>query len=203
MEITEQKTALIFLADGFEEVEALTIVDYLRRAGVAALTVAVPTDAMKKDNMVTSSHKITVVADYTWKQFEKEFTDKLPDLVFAPGGMPGSVNLGEDKKVLDFFDRCFDANKFVAAICAAPALVLSKTKALMGKKWTCAPGMEERAEGTVVAGSTYVNDRPFITDGNVITGRGAGAAEEMALELVWLLCGSETSKSLRGKICAR
>lgn len=203
MEITEQKKALVFLADGFEEVEALTVVDYLRRAGVAALTVAVPTDEMKKDNMVTSSHKVTIIADYTWKQFQKEYADKLPDLVYAPGGMPGSINLSQNKEVLDFFDKCFEANKFVAAICAAPALVLSRTKVLLGKRWTSFPDMIDKAEPTVVASSTYVEDSPFVTDGNVITGRGAGAAEEFALELIWLLCGSDMSKKIHEKICAR
>lgn len=197
------KTALVFLAEGFEEVEALTVVDYLRRSGVNVLTVGVPTDEMKKDNVVTSSHKVTVIVDLTWKQFEKDFGSNLPDLVYAPGGMPGSKHLAADKKVLAYFDKCFDANKFVTAICAAPALVLSKTHVLMGKKWTSFPGMKDMAEPTVLAGSTYTEDSPFVTDGNVITGRGAGCAEPFALELVRLLCGADKAKWLREKIVAR
>lgn len=197
------KTAIVFLADGFEEVEALTVVDYLRRAGVNVLTVAVPSDTMKRDNIVTSSHKVTMYADLSFKQFEKDFDERTADLVYTPGGMPGSINLSKCERVLSFITECFEKNKVVAAICAAPALVLSKTKVLTGKKWTCFPNMEDDADSTGTAGSTHLCDVPFVTDGNVVTGRGAGCTEQLAMELVRLLCGSEVAQKLKTKTVQR
>ncbi|MBQ5999570.1 MAG: DJ-1/PfpI family protein [Treponema sp.] len=206
------KTAVVFLADGFEEVEALTPVDYLRRAGAEVFTVAVPSPTMNDEYIATGSHKIPVITDMSFKEFKAEFTDELPDLVFCPGGMPGSKNLGNNQDVLDFMKRCFDAEKYVSAICAAPAVVLAKTGVLQNKNWTCYPGMETSVEEycgsaelaeEVMKGSTHKRDVPFITDGNVITSRGAGTAEQFAMELVRLLCGDEVVAKLKAACCQR
>lgn len=197
------KTAIVFLADGFEEVEALTVVDYLRRAGVTVKLVAVPSPTMKKDNVVESSHKVKVFSDLTFKEFKKEFATTLPDLTYAPGGMPGSINLSNNQDVLDFFNKCSDNGKYVCAICAAPALVLSKTHVLVGKKWTCFPGMQESANKEGIKGSTHIDTEPFVTDGNLITGRGAGAAEQFAMECVRLLCGQEVMQKIKVKSVQR
>lgn len=206
------KTAVVFLADGFEEVEALTPVDYLRRAEVEVITVAVPSPTMNDEYIAISSHKVPVVADMNFKEFKEEFSGELPDLVFCPGGMPGSSNLGNNQVVLDFIKRCFDAGKYVSAICAAPAVVLAKTGILKNKNWTCYPGMETSVEEycgsaelaeEVMRGSTHKRDVPFITDGNVITSRGAGTAEQFAMELVTLLAGQEKAAKLKAACCQR
>ena len=100
------KSAVVFLADGFEEVEALTPVDYLRRAGVEVFTVAVPSTTMNDPYIVMGSHKIPVIADMNFDEFKQEFETELPDLVFAPGGMNGSKNLAANEEVLSFIKKC-------------------------------------------------------------------------------------------------
>ena len=206
------KTAVVFLADGFEEIEALTPLDYLRRAGAEVFTVAVPSPTMNDEYIAISSHKVPVVADMNFKEFREEFSMELPDLVFCPGGMPGSANLGNNQDVLDFLKRCFGAGKYVAAICAAPAVVLAKTGILQNKNWTCYPGMETSVEEycgsmelaeELMRGSTHKRDVPFITDENVITSRGAGTAEQFAMELVRLLCGDDAVAKLKASCCQR
>lgn len=190
-------TAVVFLADGFEEVEAITVIDYLRRAKVDVKTVAVTTKTMKKDDVVVASHNLKVFADLTFAQFEKETENSLPDLVYVPGGMNGSKNNAENEKVLAFLKKCFDAKKIVSAICAAPALVLSKTDILMGKKWTCYPEMETEAGSDVLKNSCHTKNVPFVTDENLVTGRGAGCTEQLAIELIRLLCGKEMAEHVR------
>ena len=197
------KSAVVFLADGFEEVEALTPVDYLRRAGVEVFTVAVPSSTMNDPYIVMGSHKIPVIADMNFAEFKQEFETELPDLVFAPGGMNGSKNLAANEEVLSFIKKCSEGSKQVAAICAAPALVLSKTGILKGKNWTCYPGMEDEVDADDVEDSTSCANVPFVTDGNITTGRGAGAAEEFTMELVKILCGEEVSEKIRQGTCQR
>lgn len=212
------KNAIVFLADGFEEVEALSVVDYLRRAKLDVTTVKVPgVDASKRckgwtpgildsdrmPRMVVSSHHVPVIADETLEDFAAKCKKELPDCVYAPGGMPGSVNLAGNKEVLDIIRKCFDAGKIVSAICAAPALVLSKTGVLAGKKWTCFPGMESDADASGLQGSTHLTGVPFVTDGNVVTGRGAGCAEQLAIELIRLLADADTAKAVHDKSVQR
>lgn len=200
------KTAVVFLADGFEEVEALTPVDYLRRTHqVEVFTVAVPSETMSDPYIVVGSHKIPVIADLNFSEFKKEFWENLPDLIFCPGGMTGSENLAASKDVTEYIKKCNSAGKYISAICAAPAVVLAKTGVLKGKKWTCYPEMEKDAGkycgkeadfSQVLAGSEHRTESPFQTDGNVITSRGAGTAEQFAMELVRLLAGEETAKKI-------
>lgn len=203
------KNALVFLADGFEEIEALTPVDYLRRSHqVEVTTVAVPSPTMNDPYIVIGSHNIPVIADMNFDEFKANFTadSDLPDLVFFPGGMTGSANLAANAVLTAYIKKCSAAGKFVSAICAAPAVVLAKTGVLKGKNWTCYPEMEKNVEqycekeasvSDVMEGSVHCSDKPFVTDGNVITSRGAGAAEQFAMELVRLLTDSETAEKIR------
>lgn len=200
------KKAIVFLADGFEEVEAITVIDYLRRAGVDVKTVAIPTATIKKTDIVNGSHNISVIADCDFNQFKESYKNELPDLVYVPGGMPGSTNVGNCNDVLDFIKLCFINGKYISAICAAPAVVLAKTGVLKGKKWTCYPGMDVGIEkycscgedlNVTLENSEHIKEVPFVVDGNVITGRGPGTAEQFAMELVKLLVGSEVCDSIK------
>ncbi len=201
------KQALVFLADGFEEIEALTPVDYLRRSHqVEVTTVAVPSPTMNDPYIVMGSHKIPVIADMNFEEFKANFLDELPDLIFFPGGMNGSANLAANNELAAYIKKCFAAGKIVSAICAAPAVVLAKTGILKGRRWTCYPDMEKNVEqycaggisaAEALEGSVHCSENPFETDGNVVTSRGAGTAEQFAMELVHLLTDKETAAKLR------
>ena len=197
------RNAVCFLADGFEEIEALTVVDYLRRGGVEVFTVAVPAKTMNDPYIVTSSHDVPVIADLKFEEFLEDFKDERPDLVFVPGGMPGSSNCAQCEELLDFVKKCFEEGKHVAALCAAPAVVLSKTEILKEKNWTCYPGMEENVDPDDVEDSTHCENIPFVTDGTVTTGRGPGTAEEFAMELVRILCGEDVKEKIKAGSCQR
>jgi 4-methyl-5(b-hydroxyethyl)-thiazole monophosphate biosynthesis len=179
------KKVIVFLADGTEEIEALTPVDMLRRAG-AEVTFA---GAGKKE--CTCSHGVKIVADKT----AAECTGESYDMVVLPGGMPGTLNLGADESVEKITKKAFAEGKFVAAICAAPS-VLGSWGMLEGKRATCYPGFEEKLLGAKLAGEKAVRD------GNVITACGAGAAMDFALMLVSALYGEETGDNLRKAVLA-
>jgi len=181
------KKAVVFIANGSEEIETLTPVDYLRRAGLDVALVAV-----SDDKTVVCSHKVSVIADMTLKEYLSK--NELPDTVVVPGGMPGTTNIAENKDAVDFVARMNGEGKLVAAICAAPALVLPKTGALEGKKWTCYPQMEDAA-GEYRA--NHRSDAPFVHCGNLITGRGPGAAEEFSMEIVRTLVGEEIAAKIK------
>lgn len=180
------KSALVFVTDGTEEVEAVSPIDYLRRAEVSVTVVSVGTAS----RTVTMSRKVSVNADITLESYLSAQSGGLPDAVIVPGGMPGASNIAASKSAVALLEEMFRAGKLVCAICASPALVLSKTSALEGRNWTCYPGMEGNASGFA---SGYKADKPFVHDGNVITGRGPGAAEEFSLEIVRTLCGQDVA----------
>ncbi len=184
------KNVLVFIADGSEEVEALSPIDYLRRAGLAVSVVSVGTAS----RTVTMSHNVSVNADISLESYLSASSSSLPDAVVVPGGMPGAANIAASKSAIALLEECFKAGRLVCAICASPALVLSKTSALEGRLWTCYPGMEGNASAFA---SGYRNDQPFVHDGNVITGRGPGAAEEFSMEIVKTLCGQDSFESIR------
>lgn len=186
-------TIAVFLADGFEEVEALTPVDYLRRAGAEVITVGVVGKVFEKTLIVNGSHNIPVIADISFDEYLEKYGKTLPDAVFCPGGLKGSNNLAATEKLLKHIEDCNAAGKLVSAICAAPSLVLGKTNVMKGKKWTCYPGMAEDSNKEYVPD---YSDEVFITDGNIVTGRGAGAAEQFAMELVRILQGADTAKKV-------
>lgn len=169
---------LAFLANGFEEVEAITVIDILRRAEKKVITVGIG------DNIITGAHGITVVAD-TYDMLV-EFDDDL-EMVFLPGGMPGTINLEKSAAVQKALEYCSENNKYISAICAAPS-ILGHKGLLAGRKACCYPGFEQELEGAEVLYDAVVKD------GNIITSRGAGTAMKLALELVELFTNADRSK---------
>ena len=157
------KTAAVFFADGFEDIEALSPVDYLRRAGVEVITVGVKGMPFNDTMIVTSSHNVPMIMDMSLDSYMKKFGDSIPDCVVCPGGGKGAVNLSECTTLLAHLEKAWDAGRLVAAICAAPAVVLGKTKIPAGKKWTCYPDMEGESKAEYQSG--YSN-KVFVTDGN-------------------------------------
>ncbi|MDD7740892.1 MAG: DJ-1 family glyoxalase III [Fusicatenibacter sp.] len=174
----------VFLADGCEEIEALTPVDLLRRAGEEVCTVSV----MGRREVI-GSHKITILADCTIE--EGEFDDG--DMLILPGGMPGTLNLGGCESLAALIRSYDDRGKRLAAICAAPS-ILGVMGILKGKKAVCFPGFEDKLAGSAVL------EQAAVTDGNVTTGRGMGAAVDFSLELIRVLQGGEAAKKMGEKI---
>lgn len=187
------KTAAVFFADGFEEIEALSPVDYLRRAGVNVIMVAVPSPTTEDKYVVTSAHKIPVIMDTTLDEYLSGYGHNLPDCVICPGGSTGADNLAATEILLKHLEDCYNSKKLVAAICASPAVVLGKTNILKNKKWTCYPGMEDNAKKEYL--DSYENT-VFITDENLVTGRGPGASEQFSMELVKILAGQEIADKI-------
>ena len=178
----------VFLADGFEEIEALTPIDLLRRAGVEAQTVSIYPDR----KTVTGARKIPVNADET---IDKVAVDK-DDVIVLPGGMPGTVNLFECDDLMKMVDDHNGAGGRIAAICAAPAKILGRKGLLKGKKATCYPGLEDLLDG-----ASSVTDS-VVTDGNITTSRGLGTAVDFACELIRLLVDKEKSDTVRASVVA-
>lgn len=172
------KKACIFLAPGFEEVEALTPIDLLRRAGVQVTIVSV-----QKERQVTGSHQITVEADALFE--EMDFADQ--DLFILPGGQPGTNNLKACGKLRDLLNDSCKKGKLLAAICAAPT-VFGDMGLLKGKNATCYPGCEDG-----LTGARHQTD-PVVVDRNLITSRGVGTAIPFALSLIEQLFGKEKSE---------
>lgn len=180
---------LLFLADGFEEIEALTQVDYLRRAGVQVKTVSLG------DEYVVGTRNITVKADALLS--ETEYTGDV-EMVIMPGGMGCRNALMKNERVASVTKKAAEDGKYVAAICASPT-VLAHLGLLKGKKCVCYPGMEEELK----AGGGVFTDKAVVTDGNFVTARAAGASEELAFELIRLLKGKAAAEEVKKSICAR
>lgn len=173
----------VFLANGFEEIEALATVDILRRAGLDVVTVGVGS------KIPVGSHGIPVCAD-----IEENLLDIYAiDGVVLPGGMPGTTNLEASAVVQKALARAIDNNLLVAAICAAPS-ILGHGGYLNGKKATCYPGFEQELFGAIVA------DGGVVADENIITASGAGVAVDFALELVRYFVSDEVATEIRGGI---
>ena len=168
----------VFLAEGFEEVEGLTVVDLLRRAGEEVLMVSIGTSLE-----VTGSHGIKVSADRLFE--EADYSDA--DMLVLPGGMPGTLHLGEHKGLTELLIKFNEADKKVAAICAAPGV-------LKGRKATCYPGCEEKLKGAVLSEEAVVRDK------NVTTSRGVGTAIAFALELISQLEGEVKAHQIKKSI---
>lgn len=176
----------VFLADGFEEIEALTPVDLLRRAGVEVKTVSIYPDRKN----VTGARAVEVKADITIEEVDTG----MADIIVLPGGMPGTVNLLECRELMDMVDEQNGQKKRIAAICAAPARILGSKGLLKGKKATCYPGLENMMDGATPVIKTVV------TDENITTSRGLGTALDFACELITLLCGKEKSDEIRASV---
>lgn len=149
----------ILLADGFEEVEALACCDILRRAELKTVLATIG------EEYVTGSHRITVKADMKAEDIDLETVSGI----VLPGGMPGTLNLQKNETVNKLIDFCRKNDKLIGAICAAP-MILGDLGLLNGKKATCFPGFEENLTGAEII------DDFVVTDGNIITGKGAGAS---------------------------
>ena len=170
----------VFLADGFEECEALAPVDILRRAGIEVITVGIGLAT------VTGSHKIPVVCDIT----EAQVTEELLEGIILPGGMPGTLNLENNTTVQRFIDICAEKNLLISAICAAPS-ILGHKNLLKGRKATCFTGFEKDLTDALVT------DSRVVSDGNIITAYGAGAAFDFGFEILKYLKDQETANQLK------
>jgi 4-methyl-5(b-hydroxyethyl)-thiazole monophosphate biosynthesis len=179
------KRVLIFFAEGFEEVEALTSVDFLRRAGIDVTTVGIG------GSRINSAHNVEIKTDIQMKDFDEKTALGYDALIF-PGGMPGAENISNDPAVNSLVKEFNRKSGLIAAICASPAVVLFPTGILEGRKVTCYPGFEERFDATV----KHSLDRVVI-DGNVITSRGPGTAAEFSIALIETLLSTAEADQIR------
>lgn len=173
----------VFLADGFEIIEALSPVDILTRAKADVKTVGVT------GKLVTSSCGVQVAADITIDEFD--FYDV--EAIVLPGGMPGTLNLEKNPQVQQAIDNAVNTNVIIGAICAAPS-ILGHKGLLDGREATCFPGYEDALQGATLS------EKYVVTDGNFVTARGAGVSVDFGLELVKQLKGEEKSNEIRKTI---
>jgi 4-methyl-5(b-hydroxyethyl)-thiazole monophosphate biosynthesis len=170
----------LFLADGFEECEALAPLDILRRANIEIKTVGIGS------NTIVGSHGISVNCD----TINKDLTfDNLKGIIL-PGGMPGALNLENSQTVQDTIDYCVNNNLLISAICAAPQ-ILGHKGILKSKNATCFPGFEEELKGA------YLKDEKVVCDGNIITACGAGAAFEFGFKILEYFTDKDTANNLK------
>jgi protein deglycase len=180
------KKICIPLADGFEEIEAVTLIDVLRRAGFSVETCGL------NSLQASGSHGITITADMTLDQA----LECAWDLIVIPGGMPGATNLRDDARIGKLLEKTAKAGGYVGAICAAP-IVLAHFGFLKGRKATSYPGFGEQ-----MPGAEYSNDC-VVCDGNVITSRGPGTAMEFALTITEMFAGRLKADELRKQMLVR
>lgn len=180
------KKAYIFLAEGFEEMEAVTPVDLLRRVGVDAKLVSIT-----GSKTVTGAHGVSYQADLLFEEIDKD-----ADALILPGGMPGTLHLQAHQGLAELLMAQYEARKWVAAICAAP-MVLGALGIVMGRKATIYPGMEEH-----LIGAEPATDEVCVS-GNVVTSRAPGTAVAFALKLAELLTDEKTAEALTAEIVFR
>ena len=169
----------VFLANGFEEIEALSPIDILRRGGIEVKTVGIGAKT------VTGSHNVSVLCDLD----ESEVSFDRLEAVVLPGGMPGTLNLENSRTVKAAINFAAENGRMIGAICAAPS-ILGKAGLLNGKKATCFPGFEKYLKGAVLS------DLPAVRDGNIITACGAGAALDFGFELLAAFKGRDAADKL-------
>lgn len=179
-------SVLLLLAEGFEEIEASTVLDLLRRAGVEVVTANV-----SGGDLVRGAHGLAVKADRNLA----EVRDRVFSAVVLPGGMPGSTNLAESADVEHVLKAHAAQGTYVAAICAAP-IVLAKYGLLKGRKATCYPGCEAQLTGA------RIQDEAVVEDGQVITSRGPATAMDFGLTLIEKLVGAAKSREIRRAVLA-
>lgn len=175
----------VFLANGFEEVEALTPVDLLRRSGKEVQLVGVG------GKVITGSHGIAVQTDITDAEI---VLGRELEMMILPGGMPGTLNLEKSEAVQTAIDFCHDREIYIAAICAAPS-ILGHKGLLNGREAIAYPGFEEQLAGAVIS------EHSVVQDGHIITAQGAGAAVAFGLKLAEIFNGKEKAKALADGIC--
>ena len=176
----------MFIADGFEEVEALCPLDIIRRAGLEAVTVGIG----KKE--IVGAHGITVKTDICSRQYGK---GRDFDMIFLPGGMPGTLNLAKSKTVTEAIKNAAEKGRYIAAICAAPS-ILGDMGLLNGKEAICYPGFEKHLTGA------RISQNKVVLDGNILTAVGMGAALDMGLKIVEIFCSKEKSDEIRNAVMA-
>lgn len=174
----------VFLATGFEEVEALTPVDLLRRCGVDVKIVGIGSQIIK------GSHGISVVCDLDDQQITLD--DSL-EMIVLPGGIPGTLNLEKNNVVQEAVDYCIDNDIYIGAICAAPS-ILGNKGLLKGKNAICYPGYENLLAGA------KISDDYVCVDGKIITAKGAGVSTEFSLKLVEMLISKKRADMLKGSL---
>ena len=174
----------VFFANGFEEIEALTVVDILRRANVDVDMVSIT-----GEKKVTGSHNITVEMDKLIEEVDFEQTD----MIVLPGGMPGTVNLEACEPLMEQVDAFYKAEKYIAAICAAPS-IFGHRGMLQGKKACSNPGFESHLEGA------DVRKEPAVVAGHIITSRGMGTAISFGLAILEQLEGKDAVAQMKDKI---
>ena len=175
------KNIFVFLAEGFEEIEALTPVDVLRRAGLSVQTVSV-----MDEQIVAGAHGVPVLADKMFAEINPEDAE----MILLPGGLPGATNLDAHEGLGQMIQDFAKEEKPLAAICAAP-LVFGNRGLLQGKKATCYPGFETYLQGAEYTAALVERD------GNFITGKGPGAAMEFAFAIVEKYCGIDKVNELK------
>ena len=186
-----KKKVIVLLAEGFEEVEAVTPVDYLCRAG-ADVTIASVGDSL----IVKGARSgISITADVLLANVEMDGWDA----VVIPGGMPGAANLAESKEAAHLIKKMAAAEKLICAICASPVVVLAPLGLLKGKRFTCYYGSDEIAGRIDCEGSLWTCDR-VAEDGNLITSRAAGTAGEFSIAIIRALFGEEMSRKIAESI---
>jgi 4-methyl-5(b-hydroxyethyl)-thiazole monophosphate biosynthesis len=183
----------LLLADGFEEIEALTPVDYLRRAGIDVKTVSISGNLT-----VTGSHGVQVIADMLIGGLVSGSLPKIGpgDGIILPGGSRGAENLAASADVNLLIKTAREDSLLICAICASPAVALAPTGALDSAAWTCYPGAEKDAGK---AKKTWRDDR-VVADGNIITSRAAGTAAEWSLKIIEKLLGTETRNRIASSV---
>ena len=178
----------MFIAEGFEEIEALCPLDIIRRAGLPIKTVGIGAKE------ITGAHSITVKADMSDSEFDV-LVDKSADMIFLPGGMPGTLNLANSKTVVNAINNAHQSGSYIAAICAAPS-ILGDMGLLNGKKAICYPGFESRLSGATLS------EAKVVLDGKILTAAGMGVALDMGLKIVEIFCGEEKAAALRHAVIA-
>ena len=178
------KRVCVLLADGFEEIEGLTVVDLLRRAGVEVTTASITGELT-----IHGAHGIDVLAD----KLMEDVDYKVQDMVVLPGGMPGTLHLGKHKGVKEVLEQFYDEKKYIGAICAAPS-VLGNLGLLNGRKATSYPGFEEQLHGAEIL------KEPVVVDDFIITSRGMGTAIDFALVLMAILIDEKKADEIRTSI---
>ncbi len=181
--------AFVFLSNGFEDVEAITPIDYLRRVGIDLVTVGV------EGKTTTSAKNVPMICDILLEDALKMADDCF--IAILPGGMQNSQTLGKTEAVRAIVEKVLANGGLVGAICAAPVLVLGKWGLVKDKKYTCYPGMGENLS------TKPQRDERVVRDGNIITSAGAGSAEEFAFALVQASCGEEVLNKLKKEVVAR
>jgi len=177
----------VLLGEGFEEIEAITPIDLLRRVDVEVKSVSL-TDNL----LVQGGHDIVVTADITLRQIDFEALEML----ILPGGLGGVASISSTPAAMELILKVWEAEKTLAAICAAPTL-LAKLDIIRGLSVVCHPSVG----GEIMnAGGRLLHNKQVVSDGNLITGKAAGSSTEFALELIAIMCGSEISEQIRRAI---